>query len=43
VADLDDFVARVDVQLLDRQAACEADVMRLQMAQIYDQRHKTPD
>jgi hypothetical protein len=42
VADLDNFIARVNVQLLDRQATLQTDVVRLQMAQIYGQRHRTP-
>jgi hypothetical protein len=41
-ADLNDLIVRINIQLLDRQAALQIDVMRLQMAQIYGQRHKTP-
>jgi hypothetical protein len=41
VADLDDLIMRINIQLLDRQGALQTDIMRLQMAQIYGQRHKT--
>ena len=41
VADPNDLVKRVNVQLPDGQAACQTDVVRLQMAQIYGQRHNT--
>ncbi len=42
VADLNHLVARVNFQLIGGQAAFQTDVMRLQMAQIYGQRHKAP-
>jgi hypothetical protein len=40
VADLDDLIVRINVQLLDRQAALQTNVLRFQKAQIYGQRHK---
>ena len=42
VADLNDLVVRVNLQILDGQAAFQMDVVRLQVAQIYGQRHSTP-
>src|ERR1017187_4627961 len=43
LGNLDDSVQCVDVQFPDRQFALHTDIMRLQVAQIYDQRHKTPN
>jgi hypothetical protein len=42
VADLDDLVMWINVQVLDGQAPLESDIMRLQMAQIHYQRHNPP-
>jgi hypothetical protein len=43
LGNLDDRVQRVNVQFPRRQSAFQTDIVRLQVAQIYDQRHKTPD
>ena len=42
MADADDLVARVNVQLLNGQIAFQSEIPCLQMAQIYGQRHTTP-
>jgi hypothetical protein len=42
LAQPDHLIAGVDVQLFDGQFALEAEVVRLQMAQIDEQRHKNP-
>jgi hypothetical protein len=41
VAHLNDLIVRVNLQLLDGQAALQTDIVRLQVAHVYGQWHRT--